>query len=104
MQTLNRLSLRRDGVARLSCKTRQFTQMEIEEAFVGLKLSFPGRDGGFCTLAGPRWAFQGPNGGILCVAGPRWAFPGRNGGFRGLAGPRRAFPGRNGGVRVLGLD
>ena len=55
---------------------------------MGLKLSFPGQDGGFCALAGPRWAFQGPNGGILCDAGPRTAFPGRNGGFRGPRGLR----------------
>ena len=55
---------------------------------MGLKLSFPGQDGGSCALAGPRTAFPGQNGGILCVAGLRTAFPGRNGGFRGPRGLR----------------
>ena len=59
---------------------------------MGLKLSFPGQDGGICALAGPRLAFPGPNGGILCDAGLRRAFQGRNGGFRGLRGLRGAPP------------
>ena len=55
---------------------------------MGLKLSFPGQDGGFCALAGPRWTFPGQDGRFCALAGPRRAFPGRNGGFRGPRGLR----------------
>lgn len=61
------------GHARFSCKTRQFTKIEIKQAFTGLKLPLPGPNGGFCALAGPRTAFPDRNGGIIMDSGLRKA-------------------------------